>query len=239
MQCPADAPSPPQPDASTTPASRREAIRSFLIPVGIALVLRLASAVEFAVRPDGWTGFAGPPQYWGLFLDDFGWTLALIAPIAWLVYVVVRLRRVRAKLVNLAAITLAVPAAVALFWIDLGEAQARLMLHRTGYDAQVKARAEAPVVVFDWGTTSRLIMGRQKYYLAHLRGAARDQVEAYRHSDLPESAHELDAGDIRSLLADAWRHGDVGERFRLLKLDACRLKVQPLVSGYYYLRDDC
>lgn len=222
-----------------TPTSRREAFRSFLIPVGIALLLRLAWAVEFIVRPDGWTGFAGPAKYWGLFLDDFGWTLALIAPVAWLVYVVVRLRRVRAKLLNLAAIALAVPVAVALFWIDIGEAQARLMLHRSGYDAQVKAQATAPVVVFDWGETRRLIMGRQTYYLAYLQGAARNQVEAYRNADDRGPGHELDAEDIRSLLADAWRYGGVGDRFRLLKLDSCRLKVKPLVSGYYYLRDDC
>jgi hypothetical protein len=182
----------------------QEMRRSFLVMLAAVLLVRLLVAADAVFRPDGWNSFARESHPWQTVRICAVEALVLIAPVALITCVIVRLRTVRHKLANVGAILLAILVAPALFFVGFGEPRLRLHLHKSRYDAIVAAHAGDPLIVFDWGETRTLPLERKLEYLAFSRGDQAVMLLAFTTNDNPEPYKQGDAEEIRSAVASAW-----------------------------------
>jgi hypothetical protein len=224
-----------------TSAAKRQACLSFLIPVLVALLLRLFVGAAWVLRPDGFDGFANSSELSVTVSYLIAATVPLW-PLAFVIFAIVRLWTAAARLATAGALLLSLAISAALFFVGFGEPFIRLALHRTRYDAAVAAHAADPAVVFDWGETPTFPLGRRLDYLVFARSD--EALATLRHfeaddNDPGDAYVQEDEYDVKTILSDAWDPATVQRRFKSLVLDACHLSVHHLTGGYFHVVDDC
>jgi hypothetical protein len=159
-----------------------------------------------------------------------------------LVFFAAKLWRSRDWRPNPCVLLLSVTASAIILSMNIGEADVRLLLNKTRYDAVAEQRPDAAAIVFDWGEAPVLFSGSLwlddlKEYLVIARGEAAATLDQSNGREIGSWGDER--GAIEDLLMSDWAKEDLGRRFGMRHLDACRLNVSHLWGRYYYVADRC
>jgi hypothetical protein len=189
----------------------------------------MAAGVIF--RPDSSKSFTVSPADALILAEYLG--LPAVA-----IFALIRLWVVRKKFANACAILISIAVSAALINMDFGEAYWRLYFNKSRYDAIAAQRPGDPLIVFDWGDTSDVVLffSHTKEYLVIARGeeARKFQQFAGREIDYEER------GDVVDILRSLWDEKDRHSRFHEGHFDACtRMRVTRLQESYYYVADFC
>ena len=211
---------------------KRDVWLTFLPPVLLAAALRVFAASQMVFRPDG------SKSKFFLQEDAIGCAVVIGVP-ALLVFGAIRLRRARNIKLDLCLLVLSAATPAAILFMNLGEPYWRLYWNKARYDAVAMQRSGAPIVVFDWGDTSRffILFGHVKEYLVIARGNAAVTLDRYAGHEIASWGDER--MEINGLLSSAWNENDIQKRFKLRRFDACVMRVSHLLGSYYYLADRC
>ena len=218
-------------DAST----KREEWRSFLPLFLGCLFVRICAGASMVFRPDGSRASVVTRDELLPFAEYIGFPVLLV-------FFAVKFWRSRDWRPNPCALLLSVIASAIILSMNIGEADVRLLLNKTRYDAVAEQRPDVAAIVFDWGEAPVLFslslwLDYLKEYLVIARGEAAATLDQANGHEIGSWGDEREA--IVQLLMSDWTKQDLGRRFGMRHFDACRMNVSHLWGSYYYVADRC
>jgi hypothetical protein len=218
-------------DAST----KREEWRAFLPLVLGCLFIRLCAGASMVFRADG-------SRSSFVTRDELLPVAEYIGCPILLVFFAAKFWRSRDWRPNPCILLLSVIASAIILSMYIGEADLRLLLNKSRYQAVAEQRPDAAAIVFDWGEAPTLFslslwLDYLKEYLVIARGEAAATLDQSTGREIGSWGDDRDA--IERLLMSDWNKNDLGRRFGMRRFDACRMKVSHLWGSYYYVVDRC